>query len=154
MSRETSHSEDEQSIEESLRIISVLTSLETVPYELQSHRRKILQIPQKYAEIAQGIVHHIITGEGSLPIQAIEHHLTRENVGLVRAFAELADSTKGPRVYGEPFEYFSKEALQFQDELYLRICINLNERRMSSADRENAHTLDLILIEAVKGLKE
>ena len=125
--------------------------METIPYELQSWRGRVIQVPKGYGYFAKNVVDHTITGKGNEITKGMTTALTT-NVGILRAFTVLTRETSAIRVHGAPFEYFSKDALRYQDELFLRICINMGENNTSPEGREERMAMNRSLIDVVNEL--
>ena len=144
--------EGENGLELLVKHLAQSASPENISYEMQSHRGKVVEVPKNYAQIAGAIVNHVITGKEKSEIVILLPYFIG-NPGMLQAFARLADSTKGQSVYGEPFECFSNAALRSRDELYLKVCIDLNQYRARTSQREQAKELHELLVDAVEDLK-
>ncbi len=142
--------EGENGLELLVKHLAQSASPENISYEMQSHRGKVVEVPKNYAQIAGAIVNHVITGKEKSEIVILLPYFIG-NPGMLQAFARLADSTKGQSVYGEPG--FSNRALRSQDELYLKVCIDLNQYRARTSQRELAKELHELLVDAVEDLK-
>ena len=123
-----------------------------IDYELQSWRGKKVSVPREYAKIAEEIVDNaMIQKEGnkmSDETAKMFYDLSR-NIGIRSVYERLERFAAND--FGQ--SQLSPETLRYQDQLYLRICINLNEQRMQSPEREAAQVVDRNLIDAIHAIK-
>jgi len=125
--------------------------MERIQYELQSYRGKIVEVPREYAEIAQEIVDKVVKGrEMSDRVKPLVIESLFGNMGILSAYGRLAESVQFREK--DASLPLSKDTLRYQDEVYLRICINLNEKRMRGPERDDAMSVDRGLIDAINSL--
>jgi len=99
-----------------------------VQYTLKSGTS--IDVPADYIEKVEALIKIARESPESL-MEAFGEHPYLENIGIwsrVNSLAEHPDSAV------------------FQDAVFLRVCINLNEQRMRSPERDTAITLDSVLI--------
>jgi len=91
--------------------------------------RLLLETPSGLAEVL-------------LDYKLFSNHPYLRNRGILASSASLAAAQSG-----------TPEFLRLQDEVYIRVCIYGNERRLTGAERQEAMELDRALIQMVQDLE-
>lgn len=110
--------------------------METIEYQLKSNPEKSVRVPADYASEAENVVKLAVENPMNLAIAVHE----KPYFGNPRIFARTVSLAKAP------------ESLKLQDEVYLRVCVYGNERKMMGPDGDEAMGLDGALVEAIENL--
>ena len=116
--------------------------MKTTRYDLKSRAGTSVEVPADYAEKAERLVDHALSGVQTLRDNISNHQPYLGNPGIISRARSLAETQKD-----------SDESLRLQDELYLRICSYGAGQEMQGLDKEQAFEMSLRLEQLVRDLE-
>lgn len=115
--------------------------MDTIQYTLKSQPKITINVPKDYHECADALIDLLTQTPVRVGVD-IRDHPYLGNIGILSKARELLKT---------PYEH-PRHAL-LQDALYLRVCINCNEKRIRGPDRGEAIQLDSVLIDLVQSVE-